>query len=88
MESKNISSKFPNLQFLIWKKNKTLVEIARTLDISAVSLSRKLNGKREFTMPEIKGLIDIFKIPFDILFSDKPDAKLFADDKDKKKQEK
>ena len=47
----------------------TYKDIAKILDISPLSFSRKINGLNEFKVSELKKLADYFKTDINIFFN-------------------
>ena len=58
---------FANLRAEMKRHNKTNNDIGKILNISANSVSFKLNGKRPFTLDEIHKLADEFNCSLDYL---------------------
>lgn len=67
---------YPNLQkaVLSWRKanDLTLKEFSKLFGLSRVSMSSKLNGKTDFTLPEAVKVCNMIGISLDDATSDQP----------------
>lgn len=59
---------FHNLFSEMALKKKTRADMADYLHITHSTFSKKLRGYSEFTLSEIKAIIELFKKPFEYLF--------------------
>lgn len=59
------------LQYEMSKKNVTIDELCKKLDISRTTFYRKCNGKSDFTQSEIQAIVDILQLesPMAIFFA-------------------
>lgn len=58
---------YPNIRAEMGRKNLTIKQLAKLMNLSANSVSLKLNGKREFTLSEIEFMADLFGCSLDYL---------------------
>lgn len=59
---------FPNIKILLIQKHMNQGDLSKKTGISRTSLSLKLNGKRDFTKPEIDKLIEFFQNTYEYIF--------------------
>lgn len=59
---------FKNIEIELLKRGKTRRWLAAEIGISESSLRNKLKGRKDFTFPEIKKIIEIFGLSWDYLF--------------------
>lgn len=59
------------LEYKMSEKGKNITDMCNMLNISRSAFYRKCNGKSEFTMSEIKKIVDFLKLesPVDIFFA-------------------
>ena len=59
------------LEYKMSEKGKNIADMCAMLNISRSAFYRKCNGKSEFTMSEIKKIVDFLKLesPVDIFFA-------------------
>ena len=59
------------LEYKMGENGKSISDMCKMLDISRSAFYRKCNGKSEFTMSEIKKIVDFLKLesPVDIFFA-------------------
>ena len=59
------------LEYKMSEKGKSIVDMCNMLNISRSAFYRKCNGKSEFTMSEIKKIVDFLELdsPMDIFFA-------------------
>lgn len=59
------------LEYKMSEKGKSITDMCNMLSISRSAFYRKCNGKSEFTMSEIKKIVDFLKLesPVDIFFA-------------------
>ena len=59
------------LEYKMGEKGKSISDMCKMLDISRSAFYRKCNGKSEFTMSEIKKIVDFLNLesPVDIFFA-------------------
>ena len=55
--------KFAKLRGLIKEKGMTESELAMKINLSASSISCRLSGKVEWTLPEMRAVCDVLEIP-------------------------
>ena len=65
---------FANLRAEMKRHGKTNKDVGKILNISANSVSFKLNGRSPFTLDEIRKLADEFNCSLDYLATKTPDA--------------
>lgn len=65
---------FNNIRAEMRRHNKTNKDVGNILNISANSVSFKLNGRTPFTLDEIRKLADEFNCSLDYLAIKTPDA--------------
>lgn len=60
------------LEYEMSEKGKSITDMCSMLNISRSAFYRKCNGKSEFTMSEIKKIVNFLKLesPVDIFFAD------------------
>jgi antitoxin component HigA of HigAB toxin-antitoxin module len=58
---------FPNMRAEMKRYGKTNADMAKFLGVSDNTFSFKLNGKREFTLEEIKKIAELFSVTIDYL---------------------
>lgn len=60
------------LEYEIKKHNYTQAEFCNKIGVSVSAFNRKLNGKTEFTLAEIKTILDVLELksPMGIFFAD------------------
>lgn len=49
-----------NIKIELVRHNKTIKELAKSIGLSVVAMSNKINGKTPFTLREAKALVDYF----------------------------
>ena len=59
---------FKNIEIELLKRGKTRRWLAAEIGISESGLRNKLKGRKDFTLSEIKKIIDVFDLPWDYLF--------------------
>jgi len=66
--SKNKYELFPTLMMEIGKNGDTIKSLAKKINITPVTLARRLNGSRPFELPEVVKIIELYQKSFDELF--------------------
>lgn len=62
--------KYPNLKAEFARLGLTQSKVAEMMGVLPPFLNRKINGKVEFTMPEIKKILEITGCKFEYLFKE------------------
>lgn len=62
----------PYNKFKLWLKDNKIVyrDLAKELGLSEAAVAFKLNGVSDFTITEIKKIVEIYNLSYDIFFED------------------
>lgn len=63
---------------LLGRHRDTQAHLAHVLGIAQPTLSRKLNGEVQFSIPQLKTIADHYKVPLSSLFPDDPPPRAIA----------
>lgn len=71
---------YPNLEKEMTKHEDTRYDLARLLGITYSGMSYKINGKRTFTLEDIRKICNRYQKPFEYLFATKEDIQKMMDE--------